>query len=371
MTEDYFFLSHFADRALAAKEAGFEVVVAAHEGVAASEVRRLGLRFAPISFRRGGLNLLSELATLRAIVRLYRDERPDIVHHVALKPIIYGTIAGRRSKIVNAPVGMGFVFTSSRALARILRPGVRLLLRLLLNPAGSRVVFENRDDLNALVADGTVRADEAVLIRGAGVDISQYTNEPEPQGRIRAVFASRMLRDKGVVEFVDAARILRAQGRDVICCLVGSPDSQNPTSLRSKDLQDWHDEGVVEWLGQRSDIASILAGSHIVVLPSYREGLPKILLEAMAAGRSIVASDVPGCREAVSDGHNGLLVPPRDAVALATALARLIDDDALRQLMGRNGRRRAETEFSSARIVAETLSLYETIATQLPDQSGA
>jgi glycosyltransferase involved in cell wall biosynthesis len=358
LTEDWFFLSHFLDRALAARNAGFDVVVAANEGDAAAEIRRHGLRFVPIPFRRGGINFFGEIATLLAVRRLYRDEDPDLVHQVALKPILYGTPMAGRARIVNAPVGMGFVFTSDQPLAKLLRPVVRLLLRLFLNPPGSRVVLENRDDLGSLVADGTLRAADAVLIRGAGVDIAEFSASPEPAGPVRAVLVARMLRNKGVGEFVEAARLLRGENPNARFRLVGLPDPQNPTSLTDDELAAWQDDSAIEWLGPRSDIAAVMKDHHIVVLPSYREGLPKVLLEAMATGRPIVATDVPGCREAVADGDNGLLVPPRDAQALAGAIGRLMADPDLRIRMGRSGRQRAETEFATGIIVAQTLALY-------------
>ena len=367
ITEDWFFLSHFLDRALAARRAGFDVVVAANEGRAAAEIQDKGLRFVAVPFRRGGLNVFSEIATLWSIRKLYRKERPDVVHQIALKPIIYGTLMASNARVINAPTGMGFVFASDRPLANLLRPLVQVLLRLLLNPRGSRVILENRDDLDWLVAHAAMRSADAVLIRGAGVNVTEFAPALEKSGDVGAVFVGRMVRDKGVAEFVEAARILRSQGSDVRCRLVGSPDPQNPSSLTSEELKAWHDEGSVEWLGQRSDIPGVIADNHIVVLPSYREGLPKVLVEAMSIGRPIVASDVPGCREAVSNGVNGFLVPPKDAAALANAITRLADDAGLRRRMGRNGRHRAETEFAASIIVRQTLAVYREVLKRTND----
>lgn len=358
VTEDWFFLSHFAGRALAAKQEGYDVVVAAREGRAAADIRALGMQFVPVPFRRSGFNPFEEAVTIDAIFRLYRTLRPDIVHHVALKPILYGTLVAGKAAVVNAPVGMGFVFTSERPLAKLLRPVIRLLLRRLLNPRNSRVVFENRDDMAAEIAKGNVRESDAVLIRGAGVDVAGVTVQLEPDGPIRVTLVARMLRDKGIVEFADAARLLRTQHPGLDCVLVGAPDPGNPSTLTEEELRGWQDEGVLRWEGFRSDVATVMAASHIVVLPSYREGLPKVLLEAMAAGRPVVATDVPGCREAVQQGENGLLVPARNSTALAAAITTLASDPELRRRMGSRGRQLAETEFEAGLIARQTCDLY-------------
>ena len=362
VTEDWFFCSHFIERAVAARRAGYRVSVLTRVRDHGDRIRAAGLSLIPIEIQRKGLNPFREFSTILQVARIYCRERPQLVHHFALKPIIYGTIALRLAAIkhcVNAPVGMGFVFSSSSRLARVMRPAVHLTLRALLNPPGSRVVFENADDLAEAVRGSLVRPQAAVLIRGAGVDIVRFQPRPEPAGIPKVVLVARMLWEKGISEFVEAARRLRARKVVARFLLVGAPDSENPAAIPRARLQDWHREGVVEWLGQRSDIAEILADSHIACLPSYyREGLPKSLLEALAAGRPIVAADVPGCREAVRHGDNGFLVPNRDPEALAEALATLIQDPSLRQRMGASGRRRAETEFASSLVCEATLALY-------------
>jgi glycosyltransferase involved in cell wall biosynthesis len=364
VTEDWFFCSHFIERACAAKDAGYDVTVLTRVRDHGERIRERGLRLMPIELVRHGINPLVELGTLLRVIRAYRRARPDLVHHFALKPIVHGTLAARLARvrrIVNAPVGMGFVFASDSPRARLLRPAMRLFLRTLLNPPGSRVVFENRDDLQSAIDEGLVKADAAQLIRGAGVDIARYVPTPEPDGTPVVVLVARMLREKGVHELVEAARRLASAGVDARFLLVGAPDPGNPAAVPEAQLRHWSDEGVVDWLGHRTDVPEILAASHIVCLPSYREGLPKTLLEAMAAGRAIVATDVPGCREAVMDGENGVLVPPRQPAALAQALERLIRDPALRRRLGAAGRARAEREFSDARVQRETLALYRAL----------
>jgi glycosyltransferase involved in cell wall biosynthesis len=364
VTEDWFFCSHFIDRAVAARRAGYEVLVLTRVREHGDRIRAAGLALIPMEVRRRSLNLFTELRALRQVYRIYGDFKPDLVHHFALKPIIYGTLAARRRQIrwvVNAPVGMGFVFSSKSPLARLLRPFVQIALRSLLNPPGSRVVFENPDDLASAVADGLVRREDARLIRGAGVDLERFRPRPEPRGEPTVVLVARMLWSKGVAEFVEASRILRSQGLVSRFVLVGAPDPENPAAIPEAKLNAWQANGVVEWLGPRSDIPEILAASHIVCLPSYREGLPKALLEALAVGRPIVATDVPGCREAVNHGENGFLVPSHDPMALADALAVLIKDPALRVRLGKAGRKRAETEFSSASVSDATLALYKAL----------
>jgi glycosyltransferase involved in cell wall biosynthesis len=361
VTEDWFFCSHFIDRAVAAKAAGYDVAVLTRLRDHGELIRNKGLDLIPIELSRHGVNPLSELRTVWRAYRSYRAFRPDLVHHFALKPIIEGTPAARLlgvKHIVNAPVGMGFVFSSRSGLARLLRPVVRLALHALLNPAGSRVVFENPDDLEAAVRSRLVRREDAVLIRGAGVDLERFLPSPEPQGLPIIVLVARMLWDKGVREYVEAARYLKAKGLACRFLLVGAPDARNPAAIGEAQLRAWEREGTIEWLGHRSDVEQVLANSHIVCLPSYREGLPKSLLEGLAAGRPIVATDVPGCRQAVRDGENGILVPSRDSGALADALEILIRDPALRQRYGANGRRRAEAEFATGIVNAATLWLY-------------
>jgi glycosyltransferase involved in cell wall biosynthesis len=374
VTEDWFFVSHFKDRALAAQAAGYEVIVLSNDNGWADSIREAGLTFIHVPFVRRGLNPVKELGVLRTVLGQYRGLRPDVLHHIALKPILYGSIAARFAGlrgILNAPVGMGFVFASPSLLSRLLRPIVELGLRFLLNPPGSRVVFENPDDLAQLVRRGAVRESDAVLIRGAGVDTEVFSPGAESDGSPVVVLVARMLWDKGVGDFVEAARRVKADGVAARFLVVGSPDDQNPSAINEAQLQAWHSEGAVEWLGQRDDVATILRDAHIFCLPTYyAEGLPKSVLEAMAVGLPVVTTDAPGCREAVHDGENGLLVQPRDPSALAAALRRLIADPALRRRMGTESRRRAVTEFATGIVTAATLAVYDRLAAKGRERAG-
>lgn len=362
VTVDWFFCSHFMDRAMAARDAGYEVCVLTSAGHHRETIEAAGLRLIPLDIDRRSLNPVGALHTLWQLVQVLRRERPDVLHQVALKPILLGGIAARITgvkRIVNALVGGGYLFTSDATLMRGLRPLVQLALRFLLNPPGSRVIFENQDDLDAFVNARQVRAQDAVLIRGAGVNVEQFTPGAPRHTRPLVVVPARLLWDKGLGEFVAAARLLKEHGVDARFALVGDVDPGNRASIDKAVLDAWKAEGVVELWGFRPDMPKVLAEADIVCLPSYREGLPKALLEAMAAGLPCVTTDVPGCREAVRDGDNGSLVPPRDHVALAEALKRLIQDPSLRHQMGQRGRARVLAEFASPIICQQTLQVYE------------
>ena len=360
---EWYFVSHRLALARALHAQGYEVVVAA--GVERGAERAIvdeGLRFVPIDLRRRSLGIRQEFRTLSALYALYRKERPDLVHHVTLKPIVYGSLAAKAAGVpvvINAITGFGAAFA---------QPGLRgSLLRRVLTGAcwfastgkRTRVIFQNPEDLAAFVNRGVVRADRAVLIRGAGVDLDRFCPAPEPDGIPIVVLASRLLWEKGIAEFVEASRILRS--RNVACrfVLVGVPDEQNPNAVPRCALEAWHLEGIIEWWGLRDDMPEVLRSSAVVALPTtYPEGVPKILLEAAASGRAIVASDVPGCREIVRDGRTGLLIPVRDPAALATAVQKLIEDAGLRGRMGAQGRELAVAEFSEAGTIAATLAVY-------------
>jgi glycosyltransferase involved in cell wall biosynthesis len=364
VTVDWFFCSHFIDRAVAAREAGYEVVVVTHVDRHRDLITNVGLRLLPLQVSRSSLNPLQAIAALLQLIRIYKIERPDLIHHVALKPILLGGLAARMvgiHAVVNAVVGGGYAFTSRRLLARLLRPLVTLALRLVLNPSGSKVVFENTDDASSFCGACLVRPADAVLIRGAGVDPSGFIPRQNFEGPQLVMLVARLLWDKGIGEFVDAARLLRERGVAARFVLVGDPDPDNRASIDASTLNAWRAEGTVELWGFRSDIPQVLSEATIACLPSYREGLPKSLLEAMAVGLPCVTTDVPGCREAVRDSDNGFLVPAQDAHALADALQRLIASPALARRMGRRGRARLEQEFSTQLVNESTLALYQTM----------
>lgn len=352
VTEDWYFVSHRLALARAAKEAGFEVTVITRCNAECAAIEAAGLRVVPFEMARRGLNPLGLLREVLGVARLYRKLKPDIVHHVALRPVVVGGLAVRLAgvrSVVSAIAGLGFAFTGGRG--GWLQQAMRALLRLAL--ARGVVIVQNPDDAAAVQGLG-VAPERIRLIPGAGVE-ERFAPRPEPEGRPVVMLASRLLWDKGVGEFVDAARRLKGRARFV---LVGAPDPGNPASVAEGDLHAWVQDGIVEWWGRRDDMAASLNEAHIVCLPSYREGLPKVLLEAMACGRACITTDAPGCRDCVRDGDNGLLVPVKDAAALVAAIEQLLDDQNLRRRMGERGRERAVAEFSQDGVIAATLAVY-------------
>ena len=358
VTEDWYFVSHRLALAVAAQAAGFEVVVATRVGRHGEAIRAAGIRLVPFGLARSYGNPLREIL---ALVRLYRRERPDIVHHVALKPIVYGAVAAWLARVpaqVNAVVGLGWLFTSTKGVMRLIRPAARWILASLLRMRGSLTIVQNPDD-RALLVRSHLPESRIRLIRGAGVDTTVFAPAPEPAGPVCIVLAARMLWDKGVGEFVEAARLIRQAGVQARFALVGDPDNDNPASVPEATLRGWHGQDGVEWWGRRDDMPSVYQAAHIACLPSYyREGLPKVLLEAAACGRPLVTTDAPGCREVVQDGDNGILVTPRDAQSLARAMRKLIEDEKLRHAMGKRGREIMLKDFSSEQVVRETLAIY-------------
>lgn len=364
ITEDWFFCSHFMERAMAAKAAGYDVLVVTRVVNKGPQIVDAGLRLMHLPLGRSSLNPFSAVWSMVRLALIYWRERPDLVQHIAMKPIFLGTLAARIVGIrgvVNAPVGMGFVYTSKGLLAKVLRPLFWVLMHSLLNPRGSKVILENADDCAALVKSHYAKEQDIRLIRGAGVDIDRFKPSNREHDGLVVMLVARLLWDKGVLEFAQAARLLRANNPQVRFVLVGSPDSQNPANIPQDQLDTWRAQGDVEIWGYQENMPEIWAQADIACLPSYREGLPKSLIEALATGLPCVTTDVPGCREVVTENVNGLLVPAREVQPLVRALQSLIDNPALREAMGRNGRQRAVAEFSSDRVVRETLSVYRSM----------
>jgi glycosyltransferase involved in cell wall biosynthesis len=358
---DWFFCSHFLGRAVAARNAGYEVLVLTNVDQHGGTIEAAGLRLIPLRMDRRSMSLYSTWVTFMQVLRVYREERPSLVHQIALKPVLLGGIAARLCGIrhvVNAIVGGGYAMTSGSFRMRVFRPILRLALRLLLNPEGSKVIFENTDDIEEFVRKKQVAPAAAVLIKGSGVDPALFSSDGSKEDPPIVLLGARLLWDKGIGEFVEAANLLRARGIKARFVIAGDADPGNRACIDRQTLDLWRAAGVVEFWGFRKDMPEVLSRASVACLPSYREGLPRFLLEAMAAGLPCVATDVPGCRGAVADGDNGLLVPARDAVALADALQRLVVDPSLRTRMGRRGRDRIADEFSSELIESQTLGLY-------------
>jgi glycosyltransferase involved in cell wall biosynthesis len=363
VTEDWYFCSHRLPLAVAAKDAGYNVTVVTRVTNHGNQIESSGLKLIPLKLSRRGSNPFKEIAVIQRLIKIYHSEKPDIVHHVALKPVIYGTIASifvSKPRVVNAMAGLGYLFSSNTLKARILRPLIKSVFRLLLNRQNSKLILQNPDDVRTMVDGQIVGKDRVTLIRGSGVDTSQFKKQPEPTGIPVVTLASRLLWDKGVGEFVRAAELLHQKKVKARFILVGKGDPDNPSAISDIQLKKWHRQGTIEWLGHKNNIAEIFSRSHIVCLPSYYgEGVPKVLIEAASCGRPIVTTNTPGCREIVKDGLNGILVPPKDADAVAEALEKLIKTPEIRKQMGDKGRELVENEFSIQKVVDETLHVYE------------
>jgi glycosyltransferase involved in cell wall biosynthesis len=367
VTEDWYFCSHRLPVARAARDAGFEVVVATRVRAHGEEIRDEGLILRPIAWRRRGDGIIGAGRSISAITRLYRAERPDLVHHVALKPILFGGLARRLAfaGAVDVPVsidsvmGLGSGVSAASLAARLRRPSLGIAFRLAVGRGRNWVVVQNPEDRAALAGFGVAR-ERIVLIRGSGVDARRFVPLPEPNSAITVALVSRMLREKGVLDAVAAVRLLRARGQPIELLLAGPTDPDNRGSLTAEALSSLAAEPGIEWVGPVADVRAVWGRAAIAILPStYGEGVPKTLIEAAACARPIVATDVPGCREVVRPGETGILVPPGDIEGLAQAIGALAGDPARRSAMGRAGRSLIERHFTQEIVARQTLALYQ------------
>lgn len=357
--------------ALALRDAGYEVLLVSPPGPYGEKLRALGFRWIPAPMERRSLNPLRELALVNWLRRLIRAERVDVVHGFTIKCAVYGSLAARLAGVparVNAVAGMGYVFTSDDLKARLLRPVVRTLMRVALDGRGARLILQNPDDVALFERARLVDSERVRLIPGSGVDCRRFGPEAGrgQGGRFRVLLAARLLWDKGLAEYVAAARQLRAEGRDIEFLLAGDPDPGNPAAVPEATVRGWVEEGALSWLGHVDDMPGLFRSVDAVVLPSYREGLPKGLIEAGACGLPLVTTDVPGCREVVSDGVDGLLVPVKDATALAGAIATLQDDPVLRARLGAAARAKALAEFDERIVIERTVGVYREVLLAAP-----
>ena len=346
--------------ARACRAANYDVHVVAPPGPRADEIIR-EFAFHPLPLDRKSTDPLREAATVAEVLRIYRAVRPDLVHHFTIKPCLYGGLAARAASVpasVSTITGLGYAFINDSRRARTARAIARVGYRAAFRHRNAITVFQNSDDREEFLRMGLVKADRTRLIRGSGIDLARFPRCPEPEGPFTVVLGARMLRDKGIGEFVEAARLVRAKLPEARFILVGGLDPGNPAAIAEDELHRWTSDGDIEWWGQRDDMPEVLASAHVVCLPSYREGLPRILLEGAATGRTLVATDVAGCREVVRHGSTGLLVPARDAHALAEAFLRLASDPTSRRGFSDAARALVENEFSLTSVVDRTLELY-------------
>jgi glycosyltransferase involved in cell wall biosynthesis len=342
---------------------GAHVIMLCPPGPFVARLMEQGFTVIQVAMNRRGIGPLTQLRTLLDLYKVYTRERPDIVHHFTVKSVILGSLAARLAGVrgaVNAVAGQGFIYSSNGLYANVLRPLVNGALKMALSGNDRRLVLQNGDDLKRFLQSGLVRSDRVRLIRGSGVDTSRFSEHARPGGGpTRVLLATRLLVDKGVHDYVHAARLLQDSTRSIQFLIAGEPDHGNPNSVRQRDLDAWIRSGVVRHLGHVENMSQLMAEVDIVCLPTfYGEGVPRVLIEAAASGLPIVATDIPGCREIVEHESNGLLVSPKDPVQLVKAILRLHEDPALRESMGAAGRRKAVEEFDEEIVIRQTADVY-------------
>lgn len=371
---DWYLYNFRLPLAKAIAAAGAEVVLISPPGPFASRFEAHGLRWIPLHMSRRGANLFREVASLAALVGIFRREMPDLVHSFTVKGVIYGSLAARLARVptrVNALTGLGYVFASRRWPARLLRPLVAGALRPLLRGRSARLIVQNSYDREDLVSRNIALDKFTVLIRSSGVDINRFIpREPQERSNFTVLMATRLLWSKGVGKYFAAAAILRSSHPGMQFVLAGQTDEGNPASVPATIIGQWRDSGIIRVVGHVEDVATLLRSVDIVVLPTiYGEGVPRILVEAAASGLPIVASDTPGCREIVRSGVNGILIPPDSAEALAAAIAELASDAGLRHRMGLAGRQIAVAEFDERLVIGRTFDVYRDLLDAFPKGS--
>lgn len=364
VTEDWYFCSHRLPLGVSAKQLGYLVDVVTRFSRDRDQIVSAGLGDVESPIRRTRMGPLGELQSIWRLYQLYRKGRYNIVHQVGMKPVVYGSLCVLgcpQTRVVNALGGLGFVFTSNDLRARLIRPLLGLALRWLINGSNGKLILQNPDDIEYLVQRLHVDPKKIVLIRGAGVDMETFQPRATAVDKPLVMLASRMLWNKGVGDFVEAAKRLIANKVQARFVLVGGLDEDNPLCIPEAQLRAWQEEGI-EWWGNRTDMANVLASASIVALPTtYGEGVPKVLIEAASCAKPIIATNVAGCREIVRDGETGILVKPRDIDAIANAIAALLSDPAKAGQMGMNGRALVQREFTEASVIARTMEVYEEV----------
>lgn len=364
VNEDRFFLSHRKEIAISAIAAGYDVTIVAKDTGRREEVEALGAKYINLPVNPTGVNLVQELKTFRFLWRLFRKERPDIVHNVGLKMMLWGGLAARLTHVpllVSAVSGLGVMF-SSEELSFYARVIIRVL-RFSHNRKNAFAIFQNGDDRKLFLDNKVVTSEQLYFTKGSGVDLKKYAYTPEPSGdKVSVIFTARMVKEKGMVTLIEAAELLRAKYEDKVEFWLCGGLSDNPLAIKEGELRAMCDDKYIKWLGHRTDVHELLMQSHIMAFPSYyREGVPKSLIEASAIGRPIITTDSVGCRDVVEDGINGYLIPIKDAAALADRLGKLFEDKELRVRMGLKSREFAERDFSIENVVNTHLEIYNKV----------
>ena len=359
---DWFFLSHRKDLALNAQKAGYNVTIVTKDTGKKKEIEALGLKVIDLPMNRSGQNLIEELRTCWFLYNLYRRENPDIVHHVGLKTILWGTLAAKLANVhgvVNAVSGLGVFFSEeNRSIISRVLPKV---LRFSHHRNNIAVIFQNDEDKSLFLKHRILKESQAYKIKGSGVDLKQYSYTPEPgEGRIKVLLTARMIVEKGIFILTDAAMKLKERYQDKVQFLLCGGLDDNPMAIKENELRVVCDGDYIQWLGYRTDVLDLLKDCHIVAFPSYyKEGLPKSLIEATAVGRPIITTNSIGCKETVVDGYNGYLIPIKDSDTLTDRLSILFENRDIRQKMGQNSRNLAEKDFSIDDVIAKHLEIYK------------
>lgn len=359
---DWFFISHRLCIAQEASRQGWDVYVAAEDTGRGNEIAVDGITFINFKFSRSGTNPIDELKTLKSFNKLYKDIAPDVVHHITLKPVIYGSFIARLRKVngvVNAVSGLGYNFTGDRK--SFVQKIMLQFMKFGFNSKKVSVIFQNEDDQKELKKLGVLQEfNKIIRIKGSGVDLIKFKESEFPSfDTIKIVLPIRMLWDKGVKELHEATSILKKEySNKAQFILSGLADEENKAGVSAAYLNEWQDGTYVKWIGYQKDMVAVYQNSHVVVLPSYREGMPKTLIEACAIGRAIVTTDAIGCRECVDEGINGFKVPVYSVIELAEALEKLILNETLIKQMGKNSRLKAESEFNVENVIGKHLELY-------------
>jgi len=365
INEDWFYWSHYRSWALRALKSGYEVHVALRVNKLEKEILADGTILHPLkSMQREKISFSRQLLVISELYHLYREIRPDVIHHLTFNAVLCGSIAAKfagRKNIVNAVTGLGHLFIQSDLKTQVMRNIAVVTLRCFLPRKSTKYIIANPDDKKELLNRRAIFQDQIVMVPGSGVDPNVYPFLEEPDGDIVIMLASRMLWPKGIQTFVDSAKMLKEQNVECRMVLVGDPDPANPTSVPLEKLKKWDAEGIVEWWGHSNNILDSFSKAHIVCLPSFREGLPRVLIEAASCGKPVVTSDVPGCREICRNGENGFLFELNNALELTNTLGKMIEDKDLRAKFGKKGRSMVKNEFSLEKVTSIALDTYSSL----------
>lgn len=364
LSKDSFLLSHRKEIVVEAVKRGLDVTVVAKDTGCRARIEALGADFVDFPVNPVGMNPIQELKSFWFLYRLLKKHKPDVVHNVGLKPMLWGGLAAKLVKIprvINAVSGLGIMF--SQTPISLKARGILSVLRFAHQRQNVSVIFQNHDDEAIFLDHDAVKPEQVVFIKGSGVDLETFGYTPETvEGKLKLIFVARMTKEKGVLDLIEAAKTLKNKYEEKIEFWLCGGLSDNPLAVTEAELTSLCDGSYIKWLGHRSDILHLLQKSNIVVFPSYyREGVPKSLIEACAIGRPIVTTDSVGCRDCVEDQVSGFLVPIKTPQAIADRLELLINDPAMRESMGKAARKMAERDFSIEHVVNTHLNLYTQI----------